>query len=95
MHSNRDEHFKTALQIVGIVCLLGLFAVIFHKAFADISVAVALGEKGVSHKTQHPDAFTRDGLGAAAQMRGRIAAKLTGRVLLDLRQQRWTCSGPH
>lgn len=38
MHNNRDEHFKTALQIFGIVCLMGLFAVIFHKAFADISV---------------------------------------------------------
>lgn len=38
MHNQRDEHFKTGLQIVAIACLLGLFAMIFHKAFADISV---------------------------------------------------------
>lgn len=38
MHKLRDERFKTALQIVAIACLMGLVAVIFHKAFADISV---------------------------------------------------------
>ncbi len=38
MHNPRDEHFKTALQILAILCLVGLFAMIFHKAFADISV---------------------------------------------------------
>lgn len=37
MHNPRDEHFKTALQILAILCLVGLFAMIFHKAFADIS----------------------------------------------------------
>ncbi len=38
MRNDRDEHFKTGLQIFAIVCLIGLFSVIFHKAFADISV---------------------------------------------------------
>ena len=38
MRNHRDEHFKTAMQIVGILCLMGLFAVIFHKAFVDISL---------------------------------------------------------
>lgn len=38
MHNPRDEHFKTALQILAILCLVGLFAMIFHKAFVDISV---------------------------------------------------------
>jgi len=38
MHNRQDEHFKTALQIVAVVCLLGLFSMIFHKAFADISL---------------------------------------------------------
>ncbi|MFN7122391.1 MAG: hypothetical protein ACK4NM_10200 [Hydrogenophaga sp.] len=38
MHNRQDERFKTGLQIVAIVCLMGLFAMIFHKAFADISL---------------------------------------------------------
>ncbi len=38
MQNRRDEHFKTGLQILAIACLLGLFAMIFHKAFVDISV---------------------------------------------------------
>lgn len=38
MHNKREELFKTALQVVGILCLMGLFAMIFHKAFVDISV---------------------------------------------------------
>ena len=38
MQDNRDEHFKTGLQIVAIVCLIGLLSVIFHRAFADISL---------------------------------------------------------
>jgi hypothetical protein len=38
MHNKREEHIKTALQVVGILCLMGLFAMIFHKAFVDISV---------------------------------------------------------
>lgn len=38
MRNDRDEHFKTGLQIFAIVCLIGLFSVIFHKAFIDISV---------------------------------------------------------
>ena len=38
MPDNHDEHFKTGLQIVAIICLMGLLAMIFHKAFADISL---------------------------------------------------------
>jgi hypothetical protein len=38
MRNPRDEHFKTALQIFAIVCLMGLLSMIFHKAFADIWV---------------------------------------------------------
>lgn len=38
MQHNSDERFKTALQIAAIVCLLGLVSMIFHKAFADISL---------------------------------------------------------
>lgn len=38
MHNKRDEHFKTALQIFAIVCLLGLMSMIFHKAFTDVAV---------------------------------------------------------
>lgn len=33
-----DARFKTALQVVGIVGLMGMLAMIFHKGFADISL---------------------------------------------------------
>ena len=36
MHNRQDERFKTGLQIVAIICLMGLFAMIFHKAFVDL-----------------------------------------------------------
>lgn len=38
MSNKRDEHFKTALQIFGIVCLIGLLSVVFHKAFIDVAL---------------------------------------------------------
>lgn len=38
MQHNSDERFKTALQIVAILGLVGLLSMVFHKAFADISL---------------------------------------------------------
>ena len=35
---SRGGLFKTALQVLAILCLIGLFSVIAHKAFADIVV---------------------------------------------------------
>jgi len=37
MSRDRDDLFRTALQVLAIVCLVLLFATIFHKAFGDIS----------------------------------------------------------
>lgn len=38
MKQDPDELFKTALQVLAILGLIGLLAMVFHKAFADISV---------------------------------------------------------
>ena len=38
MHNDRDARFKTVLQVVSILCLIGLLSMIFHKAWADIAV---------------------------------------------------------
>lgn len=38
MKQDPDEIFKTALQVLAILGLIGLLAMVFHKAFADISV---------------------------------------------------------
>lgn len=38
MHNNRDDLFKTVLQVFSILCLIGLLSMIFHKAWADIAV---------------------------------------------------------
>ena len=37
---NRDygESFKSALQVLAILCLIALFSIVVHKAFADIAV---------------------------------------------------------
>ena len=37
MGNDRDGLFRTALQVLAILCLIVLFATIFHKAFADVS----------------------------------------------------------
>jgi hypothetical protein len=37
MSKHHDDLFRTALQVLAIVCLVLLFTTIFHKAFADIS----------------------------------------------------------
>jgi len=37
MKKNPEEFFKTALQVVAILCLAGIVWVILHKAHADIS----------------------------------------------------------
>jgi hypothetical protein len=37
MSRNRDDLFRTALQVLAVVCLVLLFTTIFHKVFADIS----------------------------------------------------------
>ena len=33
---SRGRLFKTALQVLAVLCLVGLFSMIAHKAFADI-----------------------------------------------------------
>jgi hypothetical protein len=38
MPQDPDARFKTALQVVGILGLVGLLSMVFHKAFADISL---------------------------------------------------------
>ncbi len=38
MPVDRDALFKTALQVVSILLLIGLLAMIFHKGYADVSV---------------------------------------------------------
>ncbi len=38
MPTDRDALFKTALQVLSILCLIGLMAMIFHKGLADLSV---------------------------------------------------------
>ncbi len=35
--NRRDELFKTALQVLAALCLIALFSMILHKAFADVS----------------------------------------------------------
>jgi hypothetical protein len=37
MGRDRDGLFRTALQVLAIVCLILLFATLFHKALGDIS----------------------------------------------------------
>jgi hypothetical protein len=36
VNRNHGESFKTALQVLAVLCLIALFSVIAHKAFADI-----------------------------------------------------------
>jgi hypothetical protein len=38
MSTDRDALFKTVLQVLSILCLIGLMAMVFHKGFADLSV---------------------------------------------------------
>jgi hypothetical protein len=38
MGKHHDNLFKTAVQLFAIVCLIALFSMVFHKAFADLSV---------------------------------------------------------
>ena len=38
MPQDPDARFKTALQVVGILGLVGLLSMVFHKAFVDISL---------------------------------------------------------
>lgn len=38
MPADRDAQFKTVLQVLSILCLIGLLAMVFHKGFADLSV---------------------------------------------------------
>ena len=38
MNKDRDDLFKTALQLLAVLCLIGLFSMIGHKVFADIGV---------------------------------------------------------
>lgn len=38
MQNRSDARFQTALQVVGILGLVGMLSMVFHKGFADISV---------------------------------------------------------
>lgn len=38
MHNKGEELFKTVLQVVSILCLIGLLSMVFHKAWVDMSV---------------------------------------------------------
>ena len=38
VNKGRDELFKTALQVLAILCLIGLFSMIGHKVVADVVV---------------------------------------------------------
>ncbi|CDN86347.1 hypothetical protein BN948_00748 [Hydrogenophaga intermedia] len=38
MRRDPDALFKTVLQVIAILGLMGLMAMVFHKAFADVSV---------------------------------------------------------
>jgi hypothetical protein len=38
MHNHREDFFKTVLQVVSILCLIGLLSMVFHKAWVDIAV---------------------------------------------------------
>ena len=38
MGKHHDNLFKTAVQWLAIFCLVALFSMVFHKAFADLSV---------------------------------------------------------
>lgn len=38
MATDRDALFKTLLQVVSILILIGMLSMIFHKGYADISV---------------------------------------------------------
>jgi hypothetical protein len=35
---DRDAHFKTALQVLGILGMAGMLSMVFHKGFVDIAV---------------------------------------------------------
>jgi undecaprenyl pyrophosphate phosphatase UppP len=37
MDKSQGDMFKTVLQVFAILCLVLIFSMIFHKAFADIS----------------------------------------------------------
>ena len=37
MKTNPEELFKTVLQVLAILCLVGIVGVILHKAHADLS----------------------------------------------------------
>jgi hypothetical protein len=37
MDRDQGNMFQTAMQVVAVLCLVLIFAMIFHKAFADIS----------------------------------------------------------
>lgn len=38
VNKGRDDLFKTTLQVLAILCLIGLFSMIGHKAVADVVV---------------------------------------------------------
>jgi hypothetical protein len=38
VNKGRDDLFKTALQVLAILCLIGLFSMIGHKVVADVVV---------------------------------------------------------
>ncbi len=38
MQQDTEERFKTGLQVIGILGLLGIVSMLFHKGFVDISV---------------------------------------------------------
>ena len=37
MSKDHDSPFTTALQLLAILCLIALFSMVLHKAFADLS----------------------------------------------------------
>jgi hypothetical protein len=38
VNQHYDELFKSALQVLAILCLIALLSMVAHKAFADIAV---------------------------------------------------------
>lgn len=38
MDNDHSGQFKTALQVLAILCSIALFSMVMHKAFADLSV---------------------------------------------------------
>ena len=38
MNREHSQLFKSALQVLAILCLIALFSMVAHKAFADITV---------------------------------------------------------